>query len=116
MTLSPTIVPSPSAGFREAFPAGRGIRTMLAISCVALLCAMAMPQALADNRNNHGHDNRHADQGRRGWHGEREKYAYRPDYRRPYYYAQPVYVPPPVYYEPRQSPGVSFFFPLDLRR
>jgi hypothetical protein len=25
-------------------------------------------------------------------------------------------VPPPVYYRPQQSPGISLFFPLDLRR
>jgi hypothetical protein len=24
-------------------------------------------------------------------------------------------VPPPVYYAPRQSPGITLFFPLDLR-
>lgn len=50
------------------------------------------------------------------WRGDRRGYRYRPDYRRPYRYAEPVYLPPPVYYEPRQSPGISLFFPLDLRR
>lgn len=47
--------------------------------------------------------------------GDRYARDYRQDHR-PYHYAQPVYVPPPVYYEPQQSPGISLFFPLDLRR
>ncbi len=50
------------------------------------------------------------------WRGDRSGYRYRPQYQQPYSYAQPLYVPPPVYYEPRQSPGITFFFPLDLRR
>ncbi|MBI2801070.1 MAG: hypothetical protein HYX63_12475 [Gammaproteobacteria bacterium] len=54
---------------------------------------------------------------RRGeWRGDREGYGYRSEYRQPYHYSQPVYVPPPMHYEPRQSPGISLFFPLDLRR
>jgi hypothetical protein len=36
-------------------------------------------------------------------------------YQDPYRYSQPVYAPPPVYYEPRPSPGISLFFPLDIR-
>jgi hypothetical protein len=36
-------------------------------------------------------------------------------YQHPYNYSQPVYAPPPVYYEPQQSPGISLFFPLDIR-
>jgi hypothetical protein len=36
-------------------------------------------------------------------------------YQHPYHYSQPVYAPPPVYYAPQQSPGISFFFPLDYR-
>ncbi len=50
------------------------------------------------------------------WRGDRSGYRYRPQYQQPYSYAQPVYVPPPVYYEPRQSPGITFFFPLEFRR
>ena len=56
----------------------------------------------------------------KGWHkGNDRGYQYRPVYRPVYqhpYYSPPVYVPPPVYYAPQQSPGISFFFPLDFRR
>jgi hypothetical protein len=33
------------------------------------------------------------------------------------YYPGPVYAPPPVVYSPApyQSPGISFFFPFDIR-
>jgi hypothetical protein len=61
----------------------------------------------------------------KGWHkGESRGYyedrrdwrpAYQPVYREPYHYSQPVYAPAPVYYPPQQSPGISLFFPLDLR-
>ena len=55
----------------------------------------------------------------KGWHkgeshGDRDRREYRPVYRGSYY-SEPVYVPAPVYYPPQQSPGISFFFPLDLR-
>lgn len=67
----------------------------------------------------HGHDqynNRFSDSYRhREWRGQDRNYGYRPVYPQPYLYSQPVYVPPPVYYAPRQSPGISLFFPLDLR-
>jgi hypothetical protein len=36
-------------------------------------------------------------------------------YAYPYGYAQPVYAPAPVYYPPQPSPGVSLFFPLNVR-
>ncbi|MBF0462908.1 MAG: hypothetical protein HQL87_16165 [Magnetococcales bacterium] len=54
--------------------------------------------------NNHwgGHDNRDHDRNRH--------------HRRRYHYAQPVYAPPMIYFEPRQSPGIGIFFPLDFRR
>ncbi len=67
----------------------------------------------------HGHeqrDNRFSDSYRhREWRSQDRTYSYRPAYPQPYLYSQPVYVPPPVYYAPRQSPGISLFFPLDLR-
>ena len=59
-----------------------------------------------------GHGARQSDHSKRVPRGE----GHRPVYRQPYAYSQPVYVPPPVYYEPQQSPGISLFFPLDLRR
>ena len=48
------------------------------------------------------------------WRGDYYQGDYRPVYREPYY-SPPVYVPAPVYYYPVQSPGISLFFPLDLR-
>src|SRR5438034_11323514 len=51
----------------------------------------------------------------RGWH-ERERYReYRRAYRHPYYYSAPVYAPPPAYYYPEPTPGISFFFPIEIR-
>ena len=82
---------------------------------------IALP-ALAD-QNNQGGQNR----GQEGNHGARgngrnQHDGHHHDYRRegrpgyyPYMYAQPVYVPPPVYYPPMPSPGISLFFPIELR-
>jgi len=86
----------------------------MALAVASVIGCMAMTPAFAD------HDDRgaHHDNGRhRGppVHVDRDRRDYRPEYRQPYY-AQPVYVPPPVYYAPRQSPGISFFLPLDLDR
>ena len=96
-------------------PGLSGRKVMMALAFAAAISGLAITPALADNDNGHGRGKH----GQREWHGDRDGYGYdgyRPEYRRPYSYAQPVYVPPPVYYEPRQSPGISFFFPLDLRR
>jgi Ni/Co efflux regulator RcnB len=68
------------------------------------------------NNDARGWNDRHGNYRQPEWRGDRRGYRYRSQYRQPYSYAQPLYVPPPVYYEPRQSPGISFFFPLDLRR
>ncbi len=91
------------------------------LSCVA--SAVSISPALADQRAGYGPNQRYVDHGPRGWHGNRQSHAYgygyqppyRPVYRQPYTYAQPVYVPPPAYYPPRPSPGVTLFFPLQLR-
>ena len=89
-------------------------RFVMALACASVLSAFSISPALADRDGGDRHDAR---QSQREWRGEREgRGHYRPVYRHPYYYAQPVYVPPPVYYEPRQSSGISLFFPLDLRR
>jgi hypothetical protein len=63
--------------------------------------------------NDRGNNGAHKGQSQRNWQGDRREY--RPNYQRPYYYSQPVYAPAPAYYYPQQSPGISFFFPLDLR-
>ena len=66
-----------------------------------------------DNRNQSDSRNRNA---------RRDQSAYRPTYQHPYHYSQPVYAPPTTYYYPQQrsgislqSPGISLFFPLDVR-
>lgn len=106
-----------SATQGTAFFGAAGRKAVAVLGFVSLLGAMSMSPAFADP--GHGRGGPHAnngqrDHGQRGWHGDR--HDGRHVYRRPYVYAQPVYVPPPVYYEPRQSPGISLFFPLDLRR
>jgi len=97
-----------------------GRKAVLALALASLIGALAISPAFADNDHDNGRGrgwgHRHGDH-QRDWRGDRDGYyGYQSEYRRPYYYAQPVYVPPPAYYAPRQSPGVSLFFPLDLRR
>jgi len=90
------------------------LRVVMALAFASLISAFSISPAFADRDNGHRQDARHS---QREWRGDRDGHRYyRPVYRRPYVYAQPVYVPPPVYYEPRQSAGISLFFPLDLRR
>jgi hypothetical protein len=90
------------------------IITVLAVASV--MGGIAITPALAKN-NNKG-DGRHDNGWHKGeWKGDRGRpnYVYRPVYQEPYYYSAPVYAPPPVYYAPQQSPGISLFFPLDIR-
>lgn len=105
-------------------PTGRKVAMALAVA--SLIGGVSVSPVLAQHDNEHGRGDPGGDRGQREWQGNRSghgyQHGYRPEYRpeyRPqyvqhYHYAQPVYVPP-VYYEPRQSPGISFFFPLDLR-
>jgi hypothetical protein len=100
-------------------PTGR--KAVMALAIASVISGLSIAPAFADKNDGHDKGNRHGNKhSQREWRGDREGYGggyyYRPEYRQPYYYAQPVYVPPPVYYEPRQSPGISLFFPLDLRR
>lgn len=95
-----------------------GHKTLFSLVLAALLGALSITPAFADRDGERGRGDRHGEQ----WRGDRDHREWRDNryrdqrmYRRPYMYAQPVYVPPPVYYAPRQSPGVSLFFPLDLR-
>lgn len=92
-----------------------GRKVVVALAFASLLSGLSIPSAFADRNDNQGRGGRHSDHGQRGHH---EGHGYRNEHRRDYSYEQrsderPVYVPPPVYYEPRQSPGISFFFPLD---
>jgi len=105
-----------------------GRKAVALFAFAALISSLSISSAFADNDDGHGrdHDNgRHGNRGQQEWRGDRDQHDWRSDrernkhareYRHPYTYAQPVYVPPPVYYEPQQSPGISLFFPLDLRR
>lgn len=100
---------------KYAGPTGR--KFMMSCALAALIGGLSIAPALADRDDDHGRSGRHGNHHQREWRGDRHAdYGYRAEYRRPYYYAQPVYVPPPAYYEPRRSPGISLFFPLDLRR
>ena len=85
-------------------------KIVMALAVASVMGGMAMTPALArDNDNRQGH----RDNGRHNGRGDRHEY--RPVYQQPYY-SQPVYAPPPVYYAPQQSPGISFFIPLDIHR
>ena len=75
-------------------------KVVMALTLASVMGGISVTPALA--RDNDRRDER----------GRRE---HRPVYRHPYNYSQRVYVPPPVYYAPQQSPGISFFFPLDIR-
>jgi hypothetical protein len=95
-------------------PSGRKVAMAVAFS--SLIGGLSISPTLAARDGERDHGARNGDHGQRWQRDGREAYGRRPEYRRPYHYEQPVYAPPPVYYEPRQSPGISFFLPLDLRR
>ena len=84
----------------------RGLFALTASQCVMALVIGGLSIAPALARDDRDRDHR---RDRHEWRDEHHDRDWRP-----YRYAQPVYVPPPVY-EPRQSPGISLFFPLDLR-
>ena len=93
-----------------------GRKVVMALAFASAISGLSISPVLADNDDGHGRGDRYGDRGRGDRHGNhREGYGYREGYRYPYVYAQPVYAPPPVYYEPRPSPGISIFFPIDLR-
>jgi hypothetical protein len=87
----------------------------MALAVASVMGAMAVTPALGDNRKGHQDQGLHKGQ----YKGDRDRTVYQPVYRPvyqdPYRYSQPVYAPPPVYYEPQPSPGISLFFPLDIR-
>jgi len=90
----------------------------IALAIASVMGSMAITPALAKNdKDRKGHQDQGLHKGQ--YKGEREQPVYRPVYRPvyqdPYRYSQPVYAPPPVYYEPQPSPGISLFFPLDIR-
>jgi hypothetical protein len=90
-------------------------KILTALAVASVMGGIAITPAFAkDNDHRHGHRDNGWHKGE--WHGDRDRREYRPVYQAPYYYSQPVYAPPPVYYAPPQSPGVSLFFPLNIRR
>ncbi|MDB5991878.1 MAG: hypothetical protein JWQ10_3281 [Herbaspirillum sp.] len=95
-------------------PSARKLAMALALVFASLIGGFSISPALARD-DGHDRGGRYGDHGDRGNHGDRGDRG-RPEYRRGYRYERPVYVPPPVYYEPRQSPGINLFIPLDLRR
>jgi hypothetical protein len=98
-------------------PAAR--KTVLALAVISLMGGMSISAAHSrDNDDRRGRADKGWHKGEwRGYRDDRREWrpVYQPVYREPYYYSRPVYVPPPVYYPPPQSPGISLFFPLDLR-
>jgi hypothetical protein len=98
-------------------------KTVLALAVASVIGGMAMTSAFADyNDNRQGHQDQGLHKGQyKGDRDRRDEYrrevqpVYRPVYQQPYRYSEPVYAPPPVYYDPRPSPGISLFFPLDIR-
>ncbi len=80
-------------------------RTLTTALAVLALCSYGITPAMAQDHRNHGYDH-----GRDVRH-DRGDYRGRHD---AYFYAAPVYAPP-VYVAPPPSPGVSLFFPLDIR-
>lgn len=105
----------------------RNLQCVLAATLATAFAAWTAQAADARQQDNNGwhqdhrmtgnenRDNMRREWNQRRWHGDRKGYSYRPQYRGAYTYAEPVYLPPPVYYQPRRSPGISLFFPLDLR-
>ena len=85
-------------------------RIVMALAVASVMGGMAITPALArnnDDRQVHRDNGRHNGQ----WRGNHNRRGYQQPY-----YSQPVYAPPPVYYAPQQSPGISFFIPLDIHR
>jgi hypothetical protein len=96
-------------------------RIALALAVASAVGGFSIAPAFGDNdgrKENRDNGARNGD--RHGDRNLRERGpAYRPGYRprnpHPYYYSAPVYAPPAVYYPPQPSPGISLFFPLDVR-
>jgi hypothetical protein len=94
-------------------------KIVMAFALASVMGSICMTPALGRDDDRGRHDarddrGRHDDRGRRDYRPDYRP-EYRPVYRHPYHYAQPVYVPPPVYYPPPPSPGVSLFFPFEIR-
>ena len=94
-----------------------GIRIRgIAFALATAVCALPMQPAIAQDRDGHDRqvqsDREHRDdrynQHDRGYQDQRRAPRY-------HYHQYPVYVPPPVYYPRHASPGISLFFPVEIR-
>jgi hypothetical protein len=81
----------------------------MAIAVASAIGGLGMTPAFGDE-----HDNRGGDERDHGHDADRRQDS-RHRSHDAYHYAQPVYAPPPDYYRARPSPGISLFFPLDVR-
>jgi hypothetical protein len=82
----------------------------MAIAVASAMGGLGMTPAFGDE-----HDNRGGDERDHGHDADRGRQDSRDRSHDAYHYAQPVYAPPPDYYRARPSPGISLFFPLDVR-
>jgi hypothetical protein len=98
-------------------------KIVMALAFASVMGGMTISPALGQHNENRARAAQDRDRNaNRNRNDHRDQGAYRPGYQHPYRYAQPVYAPPPAYYYPEerpgisfQSPGISLFFPLDLR-
>ena len=90
-------------------------KIVMALAVASVMGGMAITPALGDNRKGHQDQGLHKGQLKNARARSVYQPVYRPVYQEPYRYSEPVYAPPPVYYEPQPSPGISLFFPLDIR-
>jgi hypothetical protein len=111
--------PSKQAG--RSWPVIAKVSTAVALALVTGGMSIAPAFAQRDERRGWEEQNR-AGSHYRNRNDHRYQPVYRPRYQHPYHYAQPVYAPRPAYdyrYERPAigvySPGISLFFPLDLR-
>jgi hypothetical protein len=92
-------------------------KIVLALAVTLGIGALSVGPALSDE--NRGRDVHERDSHKKEQRIERERHAHRRDRDedRAYVYAPPpvVYSPPPVVYTPPPSPGISIFFPIDIR-
>lgn len=110
-----------SSMHQTSYISSTGRKVLVALAFATLTGSLTISSAFADRNDNQDRGDRHGGYSQSESRDHREGHGYRNEHRRHDRYAQrsyerPVYVPPPVYYEPRQSSGISFFFPFDHHR
>ena len=101
---------------RQTFTNLRIRRIAFTLALATAIGALPMRPAIAQDRDGHDRqvqsDREHRDD-RYNQHDRRDQDQRRaPRYR---YHQYPVYVPPPVYYPRHASPGITLFFPFEIR-